>query len=183
LPLPARKSPSVRLKRLLRLSRLLSISKSPAAAVPLYRTLCITRYFHINVLELTTLKREQEKIHNINIVLICKLNSGGFGTVWKAEYHGKEVAIKRMHGKSDDLVEKNKLGKMFFEEVIMIQQMKHDRIVKYISFEVESFSLIIELMPLGSLQSYIKKNKTDEIDRVDRHQLMLDICEGMAFFH
>jgi hypothetical protein len=135
------------------------------------------------VYELKTLKREQEKIHNKNIVLICKLSSGGFGTVWKAKYNGKEVAIKRMNGKSDDLVEKNMLGKMFFEEVIMIQQMKHDRIVKYISFEVESFSLIIELMPLGSLQSYIKKNKTDEIEWVDRHQLMLDICEGMAYLH
>jgi LRR receptor-like serine/threonine-protein kinase FLS2 len=136
-----------------------------------------------NVYELQTLKREQEKIHNKNIVLICKLSSGGFGTVWKAKFNGKEVAIKRMNGKSDDLVEKNKLGKMFFEEVIMIQQMKHDRIVKYISFEVESFSLIIELMPLGSLQSYIKKNKADGMDWVDRHQLMLDICEGMAYLH
>jgi hypothetical protein len=133
--------------------------------------------------ELDFLNSEQAKIVNKDIVLICKLNSGGFGTIWKARYKGEIVAIKRMNVLSDDLPEKNRLGKMFFKEVTMIQQMKHDRIVKFISFEIESFSLIIELMPLGSLQSYIKKHKSNEIKWIDRYQLMLDICEGMAFLH
>jgi serine/threonine protein kinase len=36
-------------------------------------------------------------------------------------------------------------------------------------------------MPLGSLSNYISKNK--EMPWSDRHQIMLDIAEGMAFLH
>jgi serine/threonine protein kinase len=40
----------------------------------------------------------------------------------------------------------------------------------------------MELMPLGSLFSYIRKNQ-EAIPWKDRHQLMMDLCAGMEFLH
>jgi serine/threonine protein kinase len=42
--------------------------------------------------------------------------------------------------------------------------------------------LILELMPLGSLSYYIKNSK-GKMSWKERHQMMTDICEGMAFLH
>jgi serine/threonine protein kinase len=59
--------------------------------------------------------------------------------------------------------------------------MKHERIVKFIDLDSATFSLILELMPLGSLSSFISKNKA--MPWHDRFQIMQDISEGMAFLH
>jgi serine/threonine protein kinase len=69
--------------------------------------------------------------------------------------------------------------------------MKHDRIVEFIGIrarfvnaldlEVDTFSIVMELMPLGTLRSVIKHNalKSWKI----RKQIMEDICEACAFLH
>jgi serine/threonine protein kinase len=44
------------------------------------------------------------------------------------------------------------------------------------------FSLILEFMPDGSLLSHIKKEQ-GKFKWADRLQIMLDICEGMAYLH
>jgi serine/threonine protein kinase len=40
----------------------------------------------------------------------------------------------------------------------------------------------MELMPRGSLSSFIKKNKKT-LRWSERYKMMLDVCEGMAFLH
>jgi serine/threonine protein kinase len=51
----------------------------------------------------------------------------------------------------------------------------------YLDLEIETFSIILELMPLGTLGGAISKNSLESW--VTRRQILLDICEGMAFLH
>jgi serine/threonine protein kinase len=59
--------------------------------------------------------------------------------------------------------------------------MKHDRIVEFIDLEVDTFSIVMELMPLGTLRGVIKNNTLKSWKF--RKQIMEDICEACAFLH
>lgn len=61
--------------------------------------------------------------------------------------------------------------------------MKHDRIVEFIDLDVDTFSIIMELMPLGTLSGLIQKKQGTSWSWKERVQIMLDICEGGAFLH
>jgi serine/threonine protein kinase len=50
-----------------------------------------------------------------------------------------------------------------------------------LDFDVQTFSIIMELMPLGTLSHNIKKNQLKAW--IQRKQIMMDICEGGAFLH
>ncbi|KAL3894128.1 MAG: hypothetical protein SGCHY_005453, partial [Lobulomycetales sp.] len=113
--------------------------------------------------------------------VIGRIAAGAFGTVWKARYNGVEVAAKRLIIDNEN-ANKVKIAKMFLVEAETMSVIKHPRIVDLIDFEINSFSIIMELMPLGSLAMYIAKNpKTFSWE--SRRQIMSDICEGMAFLH
>jgi serine/threonine protein kinase len=60
--------------------------------------------------------------------------------------------------------------------------MKHERVLQFIGFDIKTFLIIMELMPRGSLSSFIAEHKKT-MSWSTRYQMMLDICEGMAFLH
>jgi serine/threonine protein kinase len=64
-----------------------------------------------------------------------------------------------------------------------MELMVHERIVRFIMFEIESLGIVLEYLPLGSLDNYIKKKSKVVMDWADRYQMMIDICEGMEFLH
>jgi hypothetical protein len=113
------------------------------------------------------------------IRLMNKINSGGFGVVWKARYKGQTVAIKLIRM---DKERNLKVVKMVTDESLIMKLMVHERIVRFIIFEIESLGIVLEYLPLGSLYSFIRTNK-GFIPWKDRYQMMLDICEGMEFLH
>jgi serine/threonine protein kinase len=49
-------------------------------------------------------------------------------------------------------------------------------------FEIESFGIVLEYLPLGSLGDCIGDSKK-LLQWTERHQLMVDICKGMEFLH
>jgi serine/threonine protein kinase len=72
----------------------------------------------------------------------------------------------------------------------MMNLMNHAHIVEligitlylmFLDFDVETFSIIMELMPLGTLRHNIHKNLIKSWP--ERKQIMMDICEGCAFIH
>jgi hypothetical protein len=125
---------------------------------------------------------------NKKIRLLCMINRGGFGVVWKARYLGEIVAIKlirmeKYEGDQSTSSERNvQVAKMVVDEASIMKLMVHERIVRFIIFEVESLGIVLEYLPLGSLYEYIRISK-GVIPWTDRYQLMLDICEGMEFLH
>jgi serine/threonine protein kinase len=50
-----------------------------------------------------------------------------------------------------------------------------------LDLELETFSIIMELMPLGTLQDAIRNLKVGFW--TTRKQILLDICQGVAFLH
>jgi hypothetical protein len=124
---------------------------------------------------------------NKKIRLMSKLASGGFGVVWKAKYQGNNVAVKlirmdRFEGKENDGDAQTKMLKMVIDEAAIMELMVHDRIVRFVYFEIESFGIVLQYLPLGSLDAYIKKSK-GVMPWNDRHRMMVDICKGMEFLH
>jgi serine/threonine protein kinase len=68
------------------------------------------------------------------------------------------------------------------DEAKIMKGMRHERVVKFIGFDMKAFSIIMELMPRGSLSAFISENKKT-MRWSTRYQMMLDVCEGMAFLH
>jgi serine/threonine protein kinase len=88
-----------------------------------------------------------------------------------------------MHeGKEYDNEKKVKSVKMVADESSIMELMVHERIVRFIMFELESLGLVLEYLPLGSLYDYIANSKRN-MPWTNRYQMMLDICEGMEFLH
>jgi hypothetical protein len=120
---------------------------------------------------------------NKQIRLIRKLNSGGFGVVWEARYRGQTVAMKLIRtDKYKEGAYKVKIVKMVSDEALIMELIVHERIVRFIMFEIESIGIVLEYLPLGSLDGFIVSSK-GFIPWKDRYQMMLDICEGMEFLH
>jgi Leucine-rich repeat (LRR) protein len=115
------------------------------------------------------------------LVFISMISSGAFGEVWKGIHRGEIVAIKMM---KLDRMPNDQLK--FIQEVLteakIMRDMKNDRVVQFISFDFRKVSIIMELMPQGALSSLIAKSK-HTMKWSTRYQMMLDICEGMAYLH
>jgi serine/threonine protein kinase len=63
-----------------------------------------------------------------------------------------------------------------------MREMKHERVVEFKGFDFRTLSIIMELMPRGALSSFIYIC-THTMKWKTRYQMMLDICEGMAYLH
>jgi serine/threonine protein kinase len=71
----------------------------------------------------------------------------------------------------------------FLEEATTMELMRHERIVEFIFLELDTFSLVMEFMPEGTLFSFIQKHRKPPCPWNVRHQLLSDVCEGMEFLH
>jgi serine/threonine protein kinase len=118
----------------------------------------------------------EKKLEIINLI-----SCGGFGDVWKAKYNGKEVAVKTLK-ESPDIKLKAKLEKMLKYEAEIMDHLKHDRIVEFIGLRNNPLSLVMEYLPLGTLHALISEGEVIQSWQL-RYQMMLDICEGMAYLH
>jgi hypothetical protein len=115
------------------------------------------------------------------LVFISMISSGAFGEVWKGIHRGEIVAIKMMRLErmpNDQL----KFIQAVLTEAKIMRDMKDDRVVQFIGFDFRKVSIIMELMPHGALSTFIAKSKYT-MEWSTRYQMMLDICEGMAYLH
>jgi hypothetical protein len=116
-----------------------------------------------------------------DLIFISKISAGAFGAVWKGTHRGEIVAIKKM--KLDKMPRgETKFIQIVIDEAKIMRDMKHDRVVQFNGFDFRTVSIIMELMPQGALSSLIK-NCRNTMNWSTRYQMMLDICEGMAYLH
>jgi serine/threonine protein kinase len=118
---------------------------------------------------------------NDELVFISKIKSDTFGDLWKGSHSGKTVAIKKIKYERQEIDEMSFIQGFVLGASIM-KDMKHERVNQFIGFDFKTVSIIMELMPLGTLSTFIVKNR-ETMNWSTRYQMMLDICEGMAYLH
>jgi hypothetical protein len=121
------------------------------------------------------------KFESGELVFISNISAGAFGDVWKGTYKGNAVAIKKM---KLERMPKDQLRFMqsVLTEAKIMREMVNERVVQFIAFDFRAVSIVMELMPCGALSSFIEENNNNMLWST-RYQMMIDICEGMAFLH
>lgn len=64
----------------------------------------------------------------------------------------------------------------------MISQLDHPNLVKLLGFSVNPYSIIMELVPKGTLYDLVN-NQEFKMDWNLRLKIALDIAQGMAYMH
>ncbi|XP_072913284.1 tyrosine-protein kinase Src42A [Hemitrygon akajei] len=107
------------------------------------------------------------------------IGSGHFGEVWEGTWNGTtEVAIKELKGV--DLQSKKK----FLEEVEIMKQLQHERLIKLLAVctEREPFCIVTELMTKGNLHKYLKSHsETRNLEFSLLNGFAIQIAEGMVY--
>jgi serine/threonine protein kinase len=132
--------------------------------------------FVLSIVSITVLYLRRRR----HLRLIKELGSGEFGAVCKASIRGRTVAAKKIFINLPNEV-KFQVLRMFIQEAKIMMLMKHPRIVEFIDFDEAGMAIIMEYMPLGSLQSYILEKGS--MAWTDRIQVIRDVTEGMAYLH
>ena len=108
------------------------------------------------------------------------LGHGGYGDVYKATWHGKEVALKQLHLKTLSPT----LQEEFMREAEIMAQCQFPNVVSLygICTEVGHHSLVIQYMPKGSLRSVLE-NKNETLGWPIRWEIAIDIGKGITYLH
>ncbi len=64
-----------------------------------------------------------------------------------------------------------------------MSQISHPRIVEFLGFIIESFSIIMEFMEEGTLADFLKQNRDTPVSWSVKYWFAVDIAEGMAYLH
>lgn len=105
---------------------------------------------------------------------------GTYGRVYKATFNGNLVAVKVLSNPNNSIEARINM-RQFLKVCEVMMKQKHDRIVDFIDLDQDSSAIIMELMPLGSLQTML--HLEPDFKWISRFQIMQDVIEGMAFLH
>ena len=64
-----------------------------------------------------------------------------------------------------------------------MSQISHPRIVEFMGFIIESFSIVMEFMEEGTLADFLKQNRDTSLSWAVKYWFAADIAEGMAYLH
>jgi len=118
---------------------------------------------------------------NINyddLEFTAEIGRGGFGSVYKGEYFGTPVAIKR-------IVEEDPDGLLYLErEVNVLKGMRHPNIVQFIGISLHESGLHIctEYVKNGNLRTFLKDHSV-EMPWTLRVLIAHDVACAMAYLH
>lgn len=109
---------------------------------------------------------------------------GAYGEVWRGEFEGKEVAIKRLiSDKRGDI----RAMEVFAKEVRLASSLDHPNIVRYIGVSWRSLaelSMVSEFMPRGDLAHFLKAKGSQQLTwRDDKLPLSVSIANALVYLH
>ncbi|XP_047330880.1 receptor protein kinase TMK1-like [Impatiens glandulifera] len=113
------------------------------------------------------------------------LGRGGFGTVYKGEFHdGTKIAVKRME--SGVLTDKGL--EEFKSEIAVLTKVRHRRLVALLGYCLEGNErlLVYEYMPQGTLSRHLfqwKEEGLKPLEWAKRLTLALDVARGVEYLH
>eukprot|EP00004_Rigifila_ramosa_P019107 TRINITY_DN4825_c0_g1_i1.p1 TRINITY_DN4825_c0_g1~~TRINITY_DN4825_c0_g1_i1.p1 ORF type:complete len:900 (+),score=220.70 TRINITY_DN4825_c0_g1_i1:188-2701(+) len=122
--------------------------------------------------------RSRFEINMNDVEIIKKIGMGGFGEVFKAQYKGQIVAVKKLLKQSvtqDDLDDFNK-------EVDLMMRLDHPNVLRLLGASTmpPNLAMITEFAENGSLSSLLRTNEFEFLDTI---KMCLDAARGMAYLH
>ncbi|XP_072963907.1 serine/threonine-protein kinase CTR1-like isoform X2 [Typha angustifolia] len=111
-----------------------------------------------------------------------RIGAGSFGTVYHAEWHGSDVAVKVL---IDQDFHEDQI-KEFLREVAIMKLVRHPNVVLFMGAVTKSphLSIVTEYLPRGSLFRLINRASGREIlDRRHRLRMALDVAKGINYLH
>ncbi|KAL6041851.1 Pleckstrin y domain [Balamuthia mandrillaris] len=122
-----------------------------------------------------------------DLVFRGEIARGSHSIVRKAEYKGKEVAVKEFilpDNTRDNVSQEmyHQILREFRSEVILMSGLeRHPHVVSFLGFCKKPLSLVMEFLPDGDLWNFLRKNK--KLGWLARIKIALDIAKGMRFLH
>ena len=103
-----------------------------------------------------------------------RIGSGCFGDVYKAIYVGKEIVVKQLKDKKNE--------NSFFEEAELALKVPHPHIIQCYGYTEKNgfLFLLFEYATLGSLDTYLQKNKPPFNELLD---LSIQLTAAIVFLH
>ncbi|WOL08803.1 serine/threonine-protein kinase EDR1-like isoform X1 [Canna indica] len=115
-----------------------------------------------------------------DIIIGERIGLGSFGEVYRGDWHGTEVAVKRfLHQDiSSDALEE------FISEVRIMKRLRHPNVVLFMGAitHVPNLSIVTEFLHRGSLFRLIHR-PNNQLDERRRLRMALDIARGMNYLH
>uniref|UniRef100_A0A0D9ZQI0 non-specific serine/threonine protein kinase n=1 Tax=Oryza glumipatula TaxID=40148 RepID=A0A0D9ZQI0_9ORYZ len=111
-----------------------------------------------------------------------RVGAGSFGTVYRADWHGSDVAVKVL---TDQDVGEAQL-KEFLREIAIMKRVRHPNVVLFMGAVTKCphLSIVTEYLPRGSLFRLINKASAGEmLDLRRRLRMALDVAKGINYLH
>eukprot|EP01127_Copromyxa_protea_P018116 TRINITY_DN5629_c0_g1_i1.p1 TRINITY_DN5629_c0_g1~~TRINITY_DN5629_c0_g1_i1.p1 ORF type:complete len:310 (-),score=60.17 TRINITY_DN5629_c0_g1_i1:59-988(-) len=124
------------------------------------------------------------KIPKANLKLREEIGKGAFGTVYKGDFFGIDVAVKSICPPGGF---KDPMEEIFVErEIAVLKSCRHPNIVTFIGLvdlePVEGIQIVLEYLSKGDLGRYILDTRAT-ISWARRVKICLDVACGMAYLH
>ncbi|EFN78708.1 Tyrosine-protein kinase Fps85D [Harpegnathos saltator] len=127
----------------------------------------------------TPILRERWELNNDDVILLEKIGRGNFGDVYKAQLKTckTDVAVKTCKVTLPD-----EQKRKFLQEGRILKQYDHPNIVKLIGICVQKqpIMIVMELVPGGSLLTYLRKNASTITQR-EELRMCKDAAAGMRY--
>jgi len=129
--------------------------------------------------ELWQIKRQHLQIRE-------EIGKGAFGTVYKADFFGIDVAVKQLG--SSDAATMDPMEKIFVErEIAILKSCRHPNIVSFIGLVEPDASnpviqIVLEYLSKGDLGRYVLDTRT-QLSWARRIKICLDVACAMAYLH
>ena len=111
------------------------------------------------------------------------LGTGGYGTVFKAVFKEKDVAVKAMFAERNDgpiHIPQNIVANMR-KEALILSSLNHPNILRVFGIVPDSAWIVMEYCPRGSLQDVLLSNV--DLGRVEQLRVVSEIATGVAYLH
>ncbi|CAK8537650.1 unnamed protein product [Lathyrus sativus] len=111
-----------------------------------------------------------------------RVGAGSFGTVYRGEWHGSDVAVKVLSVQNfhDEQLRE------FLREVAIMKRVRHPNVVLFMGAVTKRphLSIVTEYLPRGSLFRLIHRPVSNEIqDPRRRLRMAIDVAKGINYLH